>query len=176
MADLVAGVDHSTDEVQRPMVGSLESPLQLLPEYEAATSPGFLPGIRYIGARYSSMRRIRGDGNCFYRAFLFAFLESLLKDLTTGDETTKAKAEKERLRLLAVLTRSKDELVEIGYSEIAIESFHDVRTRSMLTGTPVHLKDARRLTGCWHCVVCSDMNLFPSTTTHRHHCRSWWSS
>ena len=125
MAELVS---DSAAEAQRPMVGPLETPLQLLPEYEEATNPGFIPGIRYIGAKYSSMRRIRGDGNCFYRAFLFAFLESLLKDFTTGDEATKAKAEEERMRVLAVLVQSKDELVGMGYSEMAIESFHDVRT------------------------------------------------
>ena len=130
MADLVGGVDDSTAtlEVQRPMVGPLETPLQLLPEYDAATSPGFVPGIHYIGRKYASMRRIRGDGNCFYRAFLFAFLESLLKDFTTGDATTKVKAEDERFRVLTILSQSKDELVAVGYSEIAIESFHDVRT------------------------------------------------
>ena len=114
------------------MVGPLETPLQLLPEYEEATSPGFIPGIRYIGARYSSMRRIRGDGNCFYRAFLFAFLESLLKDFTTGNETPKVKAEEERMRFLTILSQSKDELVDIGYSEIAIESFHDVRDAHLM--------------------------------------------
>lgn len=30
-------------------------------------SPGFLPGLSYLDAKYAHMRRVRGDGNCFYR-------------------------------------------------------------------------------------------------------------
>ncbi|KAJ8341387.1 hypothetical protein SKAU_G00336780 [Synaphobranchus kaupii] len=33
-----------------------------------------------ISKHYSSIRRIRGDGNCFYRALIFGHLESLLQD------------------------------------------------------------------------------------------------
>ena len=108
------------------MVGPLESPLVLLPEYESATSPGFLPGIRYIGKQYTTMRRIRRDGNCFYRAFLFAYLDNLVKDYCSGDATNKTLAEEERMRILQLITGSKDELIAMGYSEMAIESFHDV--------------------------------------------------
>jgi len=30
--------------------------------------------------KYSRFRRTRGDGNCFYRAFGFAYMELLLQD------------------------------------------------------------------------------------------------
>lgn len=30
-------------------------------------SPGFLPGLDYLDAKYKRIRRVRGDGNCFYR-------------------------------------------------------------------------------------------------------------
>lgn len=30
--------------------------------------------------QYSYVRKIRGDGNCFYRAFCFAYLESIHKN------------------------------------------------------------------------------------------------
>ena len=131
MTSLVDGAaavveSESVGEDTSPMVGPLVSPLVLLPEYEAATSPGFLPGIRYIGKHYTTMRRIRRDGNCFYRAFLFAYLDSLLQDCSSGDATKKSLAEAERLRILHLISGSKDELVAIGYSEMAIESFYDV--------------------------------------------------
>ena len=32
--------------------------------------------------KYSHLRRTRGDGNCFFRALAFAYLEVLLKDKT----------------------------------------------------------------------------------------------
>ena len=33
-----------------------------------------------LKAKYTKLRRTRGDGNCFFRAFSFAYMESLLKD------------------------------------------------------------------------------------------------
>lgn len=30
-------------------------------------SPGFLPGLDFLNAKYQRIRRVRGDGNCFYR-------------------------------------------------------------------------------------------------------------
>jgi ubiquitin thioesterase protein OTUB1 len=34
--------------------------------------------IESLMDRYSGIRRARGDGNCFYRSFVFGYLESLL--------------------------------------------------------------------------------------------------
>lgn len=44
--------------------------------------------------KYSYMRRTRGDGNCFFRAFGFAYMEQLLQD----------KDEQQRLVIISVLT------------------------------------------------------------------------
>lgn len=30
--------------------------------------------------RYAAVRRVRGDGNCFYRSFLFAYMDRLLRE------------------------------------------------------------------------------------------------
>lgn len=49
--------------------------------------------------RYSALRRVRGDGNCFYRSFLFGYLERLLQGIkSVGDANTKAMLELSRLR------------------------------------------------------------------------------
>ena len=77
--------------------------------------------IWMLGSKYK-MRKIRGDGNCFYRGFLFSYLEQLLVKLKTDPEV----AQQERSRMEALVVGSKDELVALGYSEIAIETFHDV--------------------------------------------------
>ena len=31
-------------------------------------------------SKYTKLRRTRGDGNCFFRAFAFAYMETLLGD------------------------------------------------------------------------------------------------
>jgi ubiquitin thioesterase protein OTUB1 len=70
------------------------------------------------------MRRIRGDGNCFYRAFLFSYLEGLLNEY----DIERPSALSERDRVLKIVTDSKEELInKHSYSAIAIEDFHEVR-------------------------------------------------
>jgi hypothetical protein len=44
----------------------------------AQGSQVFVAKIDALAKRYHSMRRTRGDGNCFYRSFVFAYLEWLL--------------------------------------------------------------------------------------------------
>lgn len=60
----------------------------------------FTPRKRYSAPqRYSALRRVRGDGNCFYRSFLFGYLERLLQGIkSVGDANTKAMLELSRLR------------------------------------------------------------------------------
>ena len=69
--------------------------------------------------KYSSVRRLRRDGNCFYRAFLFQLFEHFI----LSKETEKGKAEYDKF--LKILTDSKADLVTVGYDEIAIEDFYD---------------------------------------------------
>ncbi|KAM3871371.1 ubiquitin thioesterase OTUB2-like [Diretmus argenteus] len=54
------------------LVSSREDISSLFPEQT--------PGAKHndLGSRFSSVRKVRGDGNCFYRAFCFAHLESIL--------------------------------------------------------------------------------------------------
>lgn len=55
--------------------------------------------LPHIHQRYSALRRVRGDGNCFYRSFLFGYLERLLHGIkSVGDSNTKAMLELSRLR------------------------------------------------------------------------------
>ena len=109
------------------MIGDLEAPSILRKEYENADSPGFLPGIDFLSLHYTHMRRVRGDGNCFYRAFIFCYLENLLKEYQSLGEK-RSSAEKEKSRITEIILNSKAELVEKhSYSEIAIESFQEVR-------------------------------------------------
>ena len=40
----------------------------------------FRDKIRSLEMQYGSMRRTRGDGNCFFRSFMFAFMEQLVQN------------------------------------------------------------------------------------------------
>jgi len=94
---------------------------------------------------YSHFRRVRGDGNCFYRAYIFGLVEKLnaqQKDNKTADNKTadnktadnktadnktgdsKVTPKKSGTSLdafIKYITESKDVLVQQGFSEIAIE-------------------------------------------------------
>lgn len=46
-------------------------------EYEAGSGV-FVAKIRHLQGSYGALRRARGDGNCFFRSFIFALFEHLL--------------------------------------------------------------------------------------------------
>lgn len=114
------------DNTLIPLINEPSLPAELRPEYADAVMPGFIQGIDYLHAKYECMRRIKGDGNCFYRAFLFAFLEQLLRLNCSPIETDKQHAIAELERVKSIIKNSKFELTTQGYSEFAIESFYDM--------------------------------------------------
>uniref|UniRef100_A0A3P8VFF2 ubiquitinyl hydrolase 1 n=1 Tax=Cynoglossus semilaevis TaxID=244447 RepID=A0A3P8VFF2_CYNSE len=69
--------------------------------------------IKDLYQKYAFIRKTRPDGNCFYRAFGFAHLESILDD------------GRELQRLKAAVARSKADLVNDGFTEFTIEDFHN---------------------------------------------------
>lgn len=52
-------------------------------EYQSGSAV-FVAKIKKLETMYKSIRRARGDGNCFFRSFIFAYMESLVHtaDLT----------------------------------------------------------------------------------------------
>jgi len=95
----------------RPLVGERE-PLSALEEEYAAGAGVFLTKIAALKSSYGAIRRTRGDGNCFYRAFLFAYLENLILEIN----------ETERDRMVRNLQFLETSLKEAGYDEIVIET------------------------------------------------------
>jgi len=66
---------------------------------------------------FSQVRKIRGDGNCFYRAFLFQLFEYFI---CGGPE-----AQPYYYEFVRKVEASKDDLVNnLGYDASAIEDFH----------------------------------------------------
>ncbi|XP_015520182.1 ubiquitin thioesterase otubain-like [Neodiprion pinetum] len=93
------------------LVGEKE-PLQSL-EREYLEDEVYLSKAKTLGQKYSYIRRTRPDGNCFFRAFSYAYLERLID----------IKDEFEKFRELAL--KSKDNLVSLGFPEFTVEDFHD---------------------------------------------------
>lgn len=111
---------------EQPMIGPFEPLEFLLHIYESSASVGFIPGIQFLATKYAGMRRIRGDGNCFYRGLLFGYLSNLLSGLKSEDPSIQTAAETEYERITSKIKGSMEDLVAVGYSEFTIEVFYDV--------------------------------------------------
>lgn len=70
--------------------------------------------IKSLASKYKSIRRTRPDGNCFFRAFAYGYLEYLVG---------KGKGEFNEFHELA--EKSKDRLVSLGFPQFTLEDFHD---------------------------------------------------
>ncbi|XP_013772029.1 ubiquitin thioesterase OTUB1-like [Limulus polyphemus] len=95
-----------------PLIGPLIDLSCLQNEY-ADDDKVYIQKIKDLRNKYQFMRRTRPDGNCFFRAFSFAYLESLLHD------------KQEYLRFKTVAARSKPDLIALGFPQFTIEDFHD---------------------------------------------------
>ncbi|XP_066281449.1 ubiquitin thioesterase OTUB1-like isoform X1 [Branchiostoma lanceolatum] len=94
------------------LIGDHEDLLLLSNEYSEEDNV-YQGKIKDLRSKYKCFRRTRGDGNCFYRAFGFSYLERLLDD------------RKDLERFKEVAAKSKDMLVSLGFPAFTVEDFHD---------------------------------------------------
>ncbi|GBP87543.1 Ubiquitin thioesterase otubain-like [Eumeta japonica] len=94
-----------------PLVGDLE-PLSSL-EQEYTEDPVYLLKVKDLFSKYKYIRRTRPDGNCFFRAFSYAYLEYLLTDKTEYE------------KFYEIAKTSKDTLVALGFSQFTVEDFYE---------------------------------------------------
>lgn len=88
---------------------------------------GFVDGINnYLSKNFAGMRRVRGDGNCFYRAFLFAYLEKIVVGMNSNSDLIVTKSYVELQRFKGVIDNSKSDLISLGYDELSFETFYDM--------------------------------------------------
>lgn len=131
------------DEINsNDMISELKSLSSLAALFENAEMKGFYTGIQYLSSRYNT-RQVRGDGNCFYRSLLYSYLEQILNGLLKEDvgDLECVVANDELTRIKAFIDKSKADLVEIGYEEFAIETFHDMFVE-LLDGLPSMTSDS----------------------------------
>ncbi|XP_028395919.1 ubiquitin thioesterase OTUB1-like [Dendronephthya gigantea] len=107
----VENIQKEISETQQ-LVGRLEDIMTLQEVYQQDDTI-FQNKIKHLSKKYSHIRTTRADGNCFFRAFGFSYLEYLLGD----------RIEYDRFRNFAA--NSKDELVALGFPSFTVEDFHD---------------------------------------------------
>jgi len=98
-------------EENSPLISDV-LPLQML-EFEFADNQPFLVKIKNLQKKYPDYRKVRRDGSCFYRAFLYRFFEYLIRS-----------GNKEQLdKFIKRITESKKYLMDAGFEEFVIEDF-----------------------------------------------------
>lgn len=95
-----------------PFVGDKEPLSSLAAEYQSG-SPILLEKIKILDEQYSAIRRTRGDGNCFFRSFMFSYLEHILE--------TQDRVEIERVKVNVEECRKT--LQSLGYADFTFEDF-----------------------------------------------------
>lgn len=73
----------------------------------------FSKRVKLLEEKYATLRRIRPDGNCFYRAFAYNYLEHLIQHKDKYDA------------FYEHAVKSKDKLVQLGFPQFTIEDFYD---------------------------------------------------
>ncbi|KAL1139887.1 hypothetical protein AAG570_006864, partial [Ranatra chinensis] len=94
------------------LVGVKESLNTLESEYK--NDDIYQKKVKNLSRKYEQIRRTRPDGNCFFRAFGFAYFEQLMynHDKFSSFED--------------FARRSKDKLISLGFPPFTLEDFHDV--------------------------------------------------
>lgn len=109
-------------EVKKQDLTSSLFPIQRLVDYYKNlpdATPGFLQGASYLGStrcNYTHFRRVRGDGNCYYRALLYSICEVCLKKQVHKEQFSALKD---------FITASLKHVCQFGYDENALDMFHE---------------------------------------------------
>jgi ubiquitin thioesterase protein OTUB1 len=80
---------------------------------EYASDPVYRDKVEELRKTYAALRRMRPDGNCFFRAFSYAALEGLLGKVP------------EAQAFRAKVTASREKLTTAGFVQFTIDDFYD---------------------------------------------------
>lgn len=113
------------DEIKQSPLTAAPQPLSVL-RSNYSDAPNFLAGLKPLETKYQQIRTVRGDGNCYYRAFLYRLAETLLQqpENATNNNTTTTSQESQRILEFCKTTSWK--LVQAaGYEPMTIEVFYE---------------------------------------------------
>ncbi|OSD03720.1 cysteine proteinase [Trametes coccinea BRFM310] len=120
----------------RPLIAPLEPMTTLRAEYENG-SQSFVKQIDWLmGQGWIGIRRTRGDGDCFYRSFAFAYIERMLN----APEPQLAV-----LKALSVLETTPSVLERVGFQTLVFEDFYEAFV-GLIRGVLQPRPDGRLLT------------------------------
>jgi len=117
---------HLNDTVPSadPLIARLAPLTTLRAQYEGG-SESFVKQIDFlIDQGYAGIRRSRGDGDCFYRSLVFAYIERIF-DAANKPAAVRAS--------IATLERSLLKLREAGFQEMVIEDSYEI-ARDLING------------------------------------------
>lgn len=95
-----------------PLVGDKEPLSSLAAEYQSG-SPILLEKIKVLSEQFDAIRRTRGDGNCFFRSFMFSYLEHILE----------SQDREEVNRITGNVEICRKTLQSLGYADFTFEDF-----------------------------------------------------
>lgn len=95
-----------------PLVGDKEPLSSLAAEYQSG-SPILLEKIKVLSEQFEAIRRTRGDGNCFFRSFMFSYLEHILE----------SQDREEVNRITGNVENCRKTLQSLGYADFTFEDF-----------------------------------------------------
>ncbi|KAI1723272.1 peptidase c65 otubain domain-containing protein [Ditylenchus destructor] len=105
-------IENEVRETQ-PLVSDKEDIITLVLSYDINDSPEYFRKASELSNIYSHIRRIRGDGNCFYRAVLTAQLERCFHDRA------------ELTRFTEICKGWRQKLFNFGFPELTTADFCD---------------------------------------------------
>jgi len=116
---------ESEIKTSQPLTSSLLPIGTLARQYstEAPDGGSFLTSSNLLAEKYASLRRIRGDGNCYYRAFLYSLCEGLFHQRMDGATDPPTDGEFHRIKQL--IHNSLSWVSAQGYEESTIEMFYE---------------------------------------------------
>jgi ubiquitin thioesterase protein OTUB1 len=110
----------------QPLTSARQDVARLADLYDdAATGTHFVAGVAALqAAGYRQLRVVRGDGNCYYRAFLYQLAEQLAEQAQAHNNVVSC-AEGRRILEWLQTTSWPYVIGAGGYSEMAVEAFYD---------------------------------------------------
>jgi len=97
---------------ENPLISDREEFSRLEADYK--NDEAYLSKVKLLKETYSDLRRVRPDGNCFFRAVGFALMEQLLKD-KDGKLTN----------FIEKIRPVKEEMIKMGFPQFTMEDFYD---------------------------------------------------
>ncbi|KAK4753653.1 hypothetical protein SAY87_001757 [Trapa incisa] len=106
---------EASESEKNPLIGDKE-PLSVLEAEYQSSCPVWVKKIKFLEQKFAAIRRARGDGNCFYRCFMFSYLEHILE--------TRDKPEVDRIK--ANVEESRRTLMGLGYADFTFEDIFEL--------------------------------------------------